>query len=868
MKKSIFLFFAAILCAVNADARKIYLDTKKNWDQASAIFFVHSWGGDSEIQGKMERIGNTSIFQYEIGNNTDVLFTRQQPSDNTINMTSPWNKTGDINVGNKNYVRITDWGKGECGTWTVAGGDDTQILEKKWDTGETKNDMYIKEDGIFYLEKKNKQLTTHTLGYKVVYNHAWDESYGKNGNNAELKISEKYNYNITFTFNPSTKAVAATATKVEHYLTGNANLVGGEGWKANEVKMTYNTSTNNGTYTHTFSNLAAHTIYEMKVTDGTWDNNWDYDDLKVVPQNVSTFSDSKNIAFYLSEAGNVTVTFDAKTGKIELTGNFAKIVPTINLLGLDDKWETTAENKMKSKYEDVVSCRATLAAGTNQFKIYIQEFNKWYGNSAAIIRDNALVNKVLSEGGNNISIQADVDSEYEFIWNYETKELSVVYPNTTVEYEKIYFVNSDGWSKVYAHLWLENSEPVINNVAWPGADITANKEGTVNGYDIHYVTFIKGAYDKCIFNGGGDDKKTGNLAIMDDYKYFYQVTGSWYANLEDIEASTNKFILGEFNNWAKEHGEFLKVDENIYSITIPITAGTYKFKVVDDVWLGNGGEMKRGDTSVTTGGWPFKSDDNSECKLVADIDGDYTFTWYSDTKKLTVQYPTITITLTTGNNDAVIAANIGNTVDVVIERSFTANDGYYTLCVPFNMPASVIGKAYYLGDDIKKHVSGEGIDIELVEEKDMLSAGVPYLVLPEANMRELVVKNVTIQPDGASGQNVGNPALNIKIFFEGFYSAPAAPDNQTNGSTEYYVGNNGYLYNEVVDIRGLCGLFTITDTEGNPAKVRARVVTREDTATGFENITNGENTTIKVIENGQLIIIRNGEKFNAQGQKL
>ena len=245
----------------------------------------------------------------------------------------------------------------------------------------------------------------------------------------------------------------------------------------------------------------------------------------------------------------------------------------------------------------------------------------------------------------------------------------------------------------------------------------------------------------------------------------------------------------------------------------------------------------------------------------------YEFTATEDVE-LVANFKATTITLTTGNNDAVIAANIGNTVDVVIQRSFTANVGYYTLCVPFNMDPFVIGKAYYLGDDIKKHVSGEGIDIDLVEEKHMISAGVPYLVLPKANMTELVVEKVTIQPDGASGKNVGNPALNINIFFEGFYSAPAAPDNQTNGTTQYYVGNSGYLYNDVVEKRGLCGLFTITDNEGNPAKVRARVVAREDAATGFENITNGENTTIKVIENGQLIIIRNGEKFNAQGQKL
>ena len=42
----------------------------------------------------------------------------------------------------------------------------------------------------------------------------------------------------------------------------------------------------------------------------------------------------------------------------------------------------------------------------------------------------------------------------------------------------------------------------------------------------------------------------------------------------------------------------------------------------------------------------------------------------------------------------------------------------------------------------------------------------------------------------------------------------------------------------------------------------------ENATTGLDNITNGENTVIKTIENGQLIIIRNGEKFNAQGVRF
>ena len=220
------------------------------------------------------------------------------------------------------------------------------------------------------------------------------------------------------------------------------------------------------------------------------------------------------------------------------------------------------------------------------------------------------------------------------------------------------------------------------------------------------------------------------------------------------------------------------------------------------------------------------------------------------------------ITLTTGDNSAVIAANIGKTVDVVIERSFTANDGYYTLCVPFNMPASVIGKAYSLGT-ITEHVSGQGININL-EEKSELSAGMPYLVLPKANMSELIVENVTIAEDGVAGQFVSNDELNVQIFFQGYYSAPGVT---TNGTTEYYVGNNGYLYNGEVEIRGLSGLFTITDKEGNPTRVRARVVAGENGVTSVEDIITNA-APQKVIENGQLIIIRNGEKYNVQGQKL
>ena len=83
---------------------------------------------------------------------------------------------------------------------------------------------------------------------------------------------------------------------------------------------------------------------------------------------------------------------------------------------------------------------------------------------------------------------------------------------------------------------------------------------------------------------------------------------------------------------------------------------------------------------------------------------------------------------------------------------------------------------------------------------------------------------------------------------------------------KYWLASNRYLYNNETRLLGLRAVFNINSASG--IAPRARVAFRENTTTGLSNITNDENTTIKVIENGQLIIIRNGEKFNAQGIKF
>ena len=126
-----------------------------------------------------------------------------------------------------------------------------------------------------------------------------------------------------------------------------------------------------------------------------------------------------------------------------------------------------------------------------------------------------------------------------------------------------------------------------------------------------------------------------------------------------------------------------------------------------------------------------------------------------------------------------------------------------------------------------------------------------------------------------NGVTVKNASAGTNVVSGDGYKATlkavtATDGTQTNGTTEYYVGaNDGCLYKAVVDKLGLRAIIELTTTGGQslPAKVRAYVAAGENVETGVEDLFTTE-TPIKVIENGQLIIIRDGVKYNVQGQVI
>ena len=853
MKKSIFLFFAAILCATNAwgvnltGGEVLYLKPNNNWTSDNAWFAMYLCNGSSDAKWvKMTKDGDyykaTVTVSATGKNHQNVIFCRMNKSNTSkLDWSNVWNQTNDLEYdGKKSLYRVKE------GAWSYGDGDWACVCT----AGKT---IYFNTSNA--TDWQNPHLRIGRSDYNKAYKleqvagtkYLYSLTTVKWQNYEAYTIANNNGYENNHTiYQPSSEkpAYGCEITKLVNYehsdILTDKYILASE-WEKNEDDADYWKTTISNTlpsYEVTYSQTGTGTLTVTKYT-GT-----DYEALtsgsSVLPTQIIKIETNADCKLTVTGATQIDEgnTYYV-TANTTITAEFASVAKFAGEL-------TDWANNAKSFTTDgnIATLDLELTQGKHEFKIIeiAGDETIWHGNPGTTSRKNCT--DWTFDQDANATINADVTGTYKLTWDFVTNKLTVTYPtfpDLSNQPDIIYFQPSERWTdenaRFAAYFMFGNVET---------DDIWENLTDT-DGDGVYEVSNAKQHIAVIIvrMNPAHSENKWD-----DGYKW---------------NQSADLYIPMNGNNWFKmtatgenwdNSGEWLYYKK----VNVTVSASPVEGGLV----AGGGTYMYGEDVTLTaTANEGYKFVNWTKGGVEVSTDATYTFTATEDAE-LVANFKATTITLTTGDNSAVIAANIGNTVDVVIKRSFTANDGYYTLCVPFNMDPSVIGKAYSLGT-ITEHVAGEGININLEEETYELLAGVPYLVLPKANMSELVVENVTIQSDIASGQNVTNGEGTMQIFFEGFYSAPG---RTTNGTTEYYVGNNGYLYNGEVEIRGLCGLFTITDWEGNPLKVRARVVTREDAATGFENITNGENTTIKLIENGQLIIIRNGEKFNAQGVRF
>ena len=133
------------------------------------------------------------------------------------------------------------------------------------------NDMTYNGDGTFTLVKKNVTLAASiNYWYKVTAFHSWDMNYGDPNNSTDyynkyVNVAQAGNYNITFTFDWSTKTVSADAERIPVVkLTGNFT---DPEWTENSAL----TLVDNGDGTCSVTKHFAVDVISFKlIVDGSW----------------------------------------------------------------------------------------------------------------------------------------------------------------------------------------------------------------------------------------------------------------------------------------------------------------------------------------------------------------------------------------------------------------------------------------------------------------------------------------------------------------------------------------------------------------------------------------------------------------------
>ena len=330
------------------------------------------------------------------------------------------------------------------------------------------------------------------------------------------------------------------------------------------------------------------------------------------------------------------------TEAVELVANFEAAPEEVHNVTVSYK---CGSNKI-AEDQTVAAVGETSAKTVEAPAIFGYTFSSWTLGAGVTSAD---------ETANPISINIVAGaSDYTLTANY-----------TEIPKVKIYVVNNKKWSKVNVYGWKDGEAQ--GTPAWPGQEITANLEAEkVAGFDVYSYSVVPGSYDNLILNNGSGEQ-TGTYKWTDG-KYYYVGATENYAGgtAEDVTTilapdplATGVYLAGDMtnkDNWDVNKKEFKKetAEATTASVTVTLAAQTYKFKlVVGGAWKGNTGTMTRGGESVHEGGWQFDADGyDDNCQIVADIAGDYTFTWNLTDKKLTVAYPPLpkyTVTATAEN---------------------------------------------------------------------------------------------------------------------------------------------------------------------------------------------------------------------------
>lgn len=208
-------------------------------------------------------------------------------------------------------------------------------------------------------------------------------------------------------------------------------------------------------------------------------------------------------------------------------------------------------------------------------------------------------------------------------------------------------------------------------------------------------------------------------------------------------------------------------------------------------------------------------------------------------------------------------------INMTIKREIQRNGHFNTICLPFDLNEEQIAASSLNGAEIFEFSDAQLNDGELhLDFKKVTStvAGTPYLFrynVNEPNMMELNFKGVIISElTAGTSRDFGSVTL------RGTLKEPVELSAQSEGNIALlFLGANDTFFwpTTTKTVNPFRAYFTTgTPLLGAPARIR----TQGNVATDLESVINSSEGVQKLLENGQIIILRNGIRYNIAGQAL
>lgn len=212
--------------------------------------------------------------------------------------------------------------------------------------------------------------------------------------------------------------------------------------------------------------------------------------------------------------------------------------------------------------------------------------------------------------------------------------------------------------------------------------------------------------------------------------------------------------------------------------------------------------------------------------------------------------------------------------DIDIFRTLRKAGSFNTLTLPFNVPdiesSPLTGAEVYTFSSATVENGTLQLEIEKVTSNS-LTAGVPYLIQwPNTGevLNHMYFSGITWDNDQSA-----STAESDHVNYVGFYGKTHVSDD-ANHSNLFLKGNNTLYWPAEGDESKMLGFrayfhvktsapLSVPLYRGMPASLRIK-----STPTDIENVQQDEVSCRKELRNGQLVIIRNGETFSINGQKL